>query len=354
MARSTLKNIAERAGLSIPTISQIMNDRKNFCSEATKQRVREIAREIGYRPNFAYKLMQGQTTKTVAILNSMPQMNSEEYVLKLIMLLISGFDKLGYSAYCNAFSQDPDENLEKIRMLINRGVENFVFLGCPFGHESIFKELKKNKLPVIGNSPVFERWVSRGVKFGIQEIFRFFESQVGGNYKLICQEKEANEGNEKIRTLMSMHGHSSINQTIEEKVFFSENIDFEVSDYAKQAYPVAYEATRRLLEQEPDTGAIMYMNDSFAIGGAEFILQPENQKYRHILLAGCNNDHAVYKFPLPISSVELRLEEIAEQLILNSLNPGECQITVKPRVYLRTACAEVKYPPWNEKIVNLT
>lgn len=353
-AQSTLKNIAERAGLSVPTVSQILNNRKNFCSEATKQRVREVARELGYRPNFAYKLMQGQKTKTVAILNSMPQMNSEEYILKLIMLLISGFDRLGYSAYCHAFSRDPAANLEKIRTLINRGVEHFIFLGCPFGHEPILKELKKYKLPVIGNSPVYERWVEKGVKSGTCEILRFFESQVGSNYKLICQEKEASEGNEKIKALMAMYGYSNVDIAVHEKVFLSENIDFEVDDYAERAYPVAREATRRLLEQHPDIGAILYMNDSFAVGGAEFILQPGNEKYRRILLAGCNNEHIIRKFPLPISSIEFRLEAMAEQLVLNALGPAECRVSIPPRVYLRTACTEAQYPPWNETIIDLT
>ncbi len=353
-AQSTLKTIAEKTGLSVPTISQILNDRKNFCSEATRQRVRDVAREIGYRPNFAYKLMQGQKTKTVAILNSMPQMNSEEYILKLIMLLISGFDKLGYSAYCHAFSNDPAANLEKIRTLINRGVEHFVFLGCPFGHEAILRELERYKLPAIGNSPAFKRRIDKGTWLAGRALFEFFRGQVGENFKLICQKKEAGIGNDRIQALMAMYPEMSLEEIVAKKVFLSDDIDFEVKDYAECAYPVGYDATRRLLEAEPGIGGIVYMNDSFAVGGGSYLLQPGNEQYRHILLAGCNNEHVIRKFPLPISSIAFNLEDMAELMVRNSLMPGPCELVMKSRLHIRTANPAGQYPPWTETIMDLT
>ncbi len=63
----TLKDIAERTGLSINTISRALRDKEDI-SEATRKRVRAVAREMGYMHNaLASSLRQGQTD-TIAVI----------------------------------------------------------------------------------------------------------------------------------------------------------------------------------------------------------------------------------------------------------------------------------------------
>ena len=66
----SLKSIACRCGLSVSTVSQILNGRRNYCSEEQIARVRKLAAEMGYQPNIGYKIMVGEKTRTVAILFS--------------------------------------------------------------------------------------------------------------------------------------------------------------------------------------------------------------------------------------------------------------------------------------------
>lgn len=48
--RTTIKEVAEKAGVSVATISLIMRDMGTF-PEATRERIKEVAAEMGYRPN---------------------------------------------------------------------------------------------------------------------------------------------------------------------------------------------------------------------------------------------------------------------------------------------------------------
>ena len=66
----TLKHVAAAANLAVPTVSQILNGRRNYCSEEQIARVRKLAAEMGYQPNIGYKIMVGEKTRTVAILFS--------------------------------------------------------------------------------------------------------------------------------------------------------------------------------------------------------------------------------------------------------------------------------------------
>ena len=49
---ATIKDIAARAGVSVSTASRALNDNPRI-SEATREKIKKIAVEIGYHPNYA-------------------------------------------------------------------------------------------------------------------------------------------------------------------------------------------------------------------------------------------------------------------------------------------------------------
>jgi LacI family transcriptional regulator, galactose operon repressor len=64
--RPTIKDVAERAGVSIATVSRALND-KGDVSGATRERVREVAREVGYSPDRVARSLATQQTRLVAV-----------------------------------------------------------------------------------------------------------------------------------------------------------------------------------------------------------------------------------------------------------------------------------------------
>src|SRR5205085_2148396 len=64
--RPTIRNVAERAGVSIATASRALND-KGDVSEQTRERVREAARSLGYSVDRSARALVTQRTRVVAI-----------------------------------------------------------------------------------------------------------------------------------------------------------------------------------------------------------------------------------------------------------------------------------------------
>jgi LacI family transcriptional regulator len=64
--RPTIKDVAERAGVSIATVSRALND-KGDVSVETRERVREVARAVGYAADPAARSLVTQKTRTVAV-----------------------------------------------------------------------------------------------------------------------------------------------------------------------------------------------------------------------------------------------------------------------------------------------
>jgi LacI family transcriptional regulator len=65
----TLKQIAEHSGVSMPTVSEILND-KGVYSEQTRKKVLAVARDLGYRPNASARAMQSGKFNTITWLSS--------------------------------------------------------------------------------------------------------------------------------------------------------------------------------------------------------------------------------------------------------------------------------------------
>lgn len=66
----TLKQIAQMTGLSIPTVSDVLNKKGELYKPETRQRVLDAARSLGYHPNAAARAMTTGRFGTVALLLS--------------------------------------------------------------------------------------------------------------------------------------------------------------------------------------------------------------------------------------------------------------------------------------------
>ena len=70
----TLRDVSEASGVSEMTVSRVLRNRGDV-SEATRQRVREAARELGYVPNkIAGALASSQVNLVAVIIPSMSNM----------------------------------------------------------------------------------------------------------------------------------------------------------------------------------------------------------------------------------------------------------------------------------------
>ncbi|KRL13782.1 MAG: LacI family transcriptional regulator [Schleiferilactobacillus harbinensis] len=64
MSHSTIQDIADKAGVSIATVSYALNGNRGV-GEATRQRIKKIAKDIKYKPHMAAKIVASQSTPMV-------------------------------------------------------------------------------------------------------------------------------------------------------------------------------------------------------------------------------------------------------------------------------------------------
>lgn len=70
--RVTIKHVATACGMAVPSVSQILNGKGSYRPE-TRERVRALARELGYRPNAYAQAMQSGRFNAVALVIATPE-----------------------------------------------------------------------------------------------------------------------------------------------------------------------------------------------------------------------------------------------------------------------------------------
>lgn len=78
----TLKDIAEKAGVSMMTVSNVINGKNNRVSAKTVERVNRIIEECGYVPNFSARSLSNRTSKIIGIIISIEETDDHENYLE--------------------------------------------------------------------------------------------------------------------------------------------------------------------------------------------------------------------------------------------------------------------------------
>ena len=327
----TLKIIAERAGLSQSTVSQILNRRSNdFSSEKTRQRVFRLAHELGYKQNFGHKLLRGDKTHTAAILLSMHRIGLEEHIQALIIRLLDQLENKGYGAYLVTLADTAEKNLETVKELITRGVDSFMFLGHPVGAELLETYIFEQKRTLIGYGTGFSRKIREDTSGSTAEIIRFFLESGHRSFRFFAGTPVH---------LDRVKGICEAFPGKTEKVLLKKYlIDLgplaEHNDINTFAV-LGYQATKRAFELDPSIDACFYLSDYFAVGGLRYLMGSGKKIGSDVLVAGFNNIHAIRNFPLPVSSAEHDVQSITEALIGEMTQTGAMERIIPTRTVIR-------------------
>lgn len=148
----TIKDIAAQAGVSITLVSFVMNNRiesngkqKYRVSEATRDRILEVARRLNYQPNAAARtLRRGRALVMGAILSDISNVFYGEIARKLEEIAFQH----GYTMLFGSSDESPEKFERIVRSFIDKGVEGFIVVPCE-GSESSLRHILNADIPFV-------------------------------------------------------------------------------------------------------------------------------------------------------------------------------------------------------------
>lgn len=125
--RVTLADVASRAGVSATTASYILNDRSTEMRIAplTQDRVRQAARELGYRPNRTARNLRTARTKTIGLISD--HVASGQYASQMLTGAGNAARACDHLLVIGETGGDPGLEAPLIEEMLDRQVDGIIY-----------------------------------------------------------------------------------------------------------------------------------------------------------------------------------------------------------------------------------
>ncbi len=143
----TLQHIAEQSGLSVTTVSRVLNGQavRYRISKKTEITVRKLAKELGFVPNQLARGLRLKKSLTIGLV--IPDI-SNPFFAGIAHQVILGTRLHGYSVVLCDSQDDTDLEVQSLGLLQSRSVEGVVL--CPVGQSGAhLAEFVGGRLPIV-------------------------------------------------------------------------------------------------------------------------------------------------------------------------------------------------------------
>lgn len=124
----TIKDIAERAGVSYATVSRALNGQPDV-SDVTRSRVFELAEEMGYQPNAIARSLVKRKSMIIALI--VPDV-SNPFFADITMAVNAAAEQAGYTTMVCNTGWDPVKEREKLRIMVEQRVDGIILKPTAF------------------------------------------------------------------------------------------------------------------------------------------------------------------------------------------------------------------------------
>ena len=139
--------IAKRAGVSIATVSRVINNNPNVRDE-TREKVEKAIEESNYTVNDIARSLAVKTTHTIGVMTSDVR---DSYYANAIYTIEQEFRELGYNVILCNTGQELQKKKKYLKVLLEKKVDGIILVGSVFkeqGDNSHIIEASK-KVPVV-------------------------------------------------------------------------------------------------------------------------------------------------------------------------------------------------------------
>lgn len=315
----TLKELAEKSGVSIATVSNILNGKSNV-SERTRARVLSIIEETGYTPNYMARGLRAASTRTIGVI---ADDISEFSTPKIINGIMEVLEENGYRTILANLRfytkwERSNKTSEDYKKAIKSAADEFTSIktdGIIYvsGHARNISEIPDDlSLPVV--------------------VAYAFTSRAGTPFIVFDDESAAFEmtehlisaGSNRIGVITGMDDNIHTQKRLDgcKKAMQAHALQLDsrliaAGDWSMQS---GYDGCRKLLSEDAHLPAIFCLNDIMAAGAYKYLAEIGKVPGRDISVAGFDNRDISACLNPPLTTMEIPLTAIGEASARTMLN----------------------------------
>ena len=142
---ATMADVARRAGVSVSTVSHVLNGTR-FVRESTRDQVMAAIRDTGYTPNTIARSLVTASTQSLGLAISAI---SNFYFTDLVSAIESSARAAGYTLLLADTHDDPEEELRVVRALHQRRVDGVLLAPATGARGATLRYLTELRVPAV-------------------------------------------------------------------------------------------------------------------------------------------------------------------------------------------------------------
>ncbi|MGC4378564.1 LacI family DNA-binding transcriptional regulator [Fictibacillus sp. Mic-4] len=252
---ATIKEVAKEAGVSVATVSRVINN-NGYVNDETRKRVEKAIQSLNYQPNDVARSLFKKQSQTIGLM--VPDIMNP-FFPELARAVEDTASKLGYTVIlCNT-----DEDIEKEQMYLNTLLRKYIDGLIVVSNTLTAKQIKRLNVPVV----TVDREISKDIPTII------VQNTAGGRMatrylkEIGCERIAHLKGPDHIRN--ANERCCGYKEEVHNEPWFKEDYIIE-GHYEMES---AIKATYQLLTRYPDIDGIFAGNDIMAIGAIKAVHQ---------------------------------------------------------------------------------
>ncbi len=331
----SITDIAKKTGLSITTVSRVLNGKAEQyrIGKKSQQRIKEVAKEMRYVPDhFAANLRTGKSNTIALIVPSL----SNPFFANIASEINAEIRRLGYITIIS----DSDENLEiekkELEQIWARNIEGLVIAPCGNQWEHI-KSLYDSGLPVVCVDRYFENldipYVSTDNYTGAQIATKHLIDN--GHTLISCIQGVQSSTPNRLR----VKGFTETMKTAGLEDYAIVGDDFTVQN--------GYLETKLLLQQDRRPTAIFTLSNTIAMGCMKALKEESIQIPDDISLITFDEHPYLDYLSTPLSCIAQPVSDISKIAIkflfakINNSDLKPSQVLLKPKIEIKKSVKNI-------------
>ncbi|WP_194293803.1 LacI family DNA-binding transcriptional regulator [Rhodococcus pyridinivorans] len=318
----TLKEIAERAGVHVSTASRVLRQPEPVDGWSDSAlRVREVAAELGYRPNLWAASLRTRKTTTLGVV--MPRL-TDGVVATTYQGIEEAATKAGYSVLLSSPPDDLEAQRRAIALLVGRQVDGLLLSSMHLPGRSFVESLALGSLPILAVT----RHADAGFPFVVGDDYR------GG---ALAARHLLDRGYDDL-AIIAGPDHASTARDRRDgfvETLKEASVSLPPERIVRSSFDVAggVEAARALLDRPDRPRAIFAVSDTIAIGILGVARDLGLSIPDDLAVVGYNDIPVVAQLPVPLTTVRSPAHDIgvtAIERLLELVRNGETESTRLP------------------------
>lgn len=314
MTRATMADVAHEAGVSLMTVSRVINE-KGDVSDDTRQRVLAVVERMDFRPSGIARSLATQRTGTIGLV--VPDI-SNPFFADIARGVADAAYLEDYSVFLCSSDEEPAREIEFVAALEEKRVDGLIVCSSRLSREDLTIALARHSNVVLINRRTNDSGacaVLADDEAGARMIVEHFIRSGHRTIAFLAGPAASYSGKARLS------GYRSVLE--------ASGADWQ-PDLIRHCAPTAdggAEAAEALLAQRPDITALFCYNDLVAVGALRTSTRLGWQVPQRIAIAGFDDITIAALVNPPLTTCRVPRYDIgvqANRLLLNQINSGSC------------------------------